>query len=325
MEQILNMKYAYEDLSDDQFERLVIFLCQRIHGIAVQGFAKGPDGGKDAKFIGTSENYPSQRSPWSGTVIIQAKHTNGFNKHFSESDFYSRNSKTNILAVEIIKIKKLIQNNKLTHYMLFSNRRLPSNVEDEIIEYISQECGLPISSIALFGIEQLEIWLKRFPDAAIDADLDPIDCPLIISPDDLSEVVYALHRQWGEKCEKTDIPPTPRIPYARKNKINNMSSQYADELIKKYLKETSQINNFLSDPINKELLGLYEAVVEEFQLKIIAKRKEFTLFDDIINYIADLLINRDPVLKKHKKITRSMLFYMYWNCDIGSEKDAETN
>jgi hypothetical protein len=60
------MKYAYEDLSPDQFESLVVLLCQRVLGISVQGFAKGPDGGRDAKFIGTAELHPSKASPWSG-------------------------------------------------------------------------------------------------------------------------------------------------------------------------------------------------------------------------------------------------------------------
>ena len=40
------MKFDYEDLSDAQFETLVVFLCQRLLGISVQGFAKGPDGGR---------------------------------------------------------------------------------------------------------------------------------------------------------------------------------------------------------------------------------------------------------------------------------------
>ena len=53
------MKYAYEDLSDAQFERLIVLLCQRLLGIAVQGFAAGPDGGRDAKFVGTAELHRS--------------------------------------------------------------------------------------------------------------------------------------------------------------------------------------------------------------------------------------------------------------------------
>ncbi len=45
------MKYSYEDLSDGQFEDLIIHIGQRIFGIGVQGFSEGPDGGRDAKFV----------------------------------------------------------------------------------------------------------------------------------------------------------------------------------------------------------------------------------------------------------------------------------
>lgn len=77
------MKYAYENLSDGQFETLIVFLCQHLLGISAQGFAKGPDGGRDAKFVGTAELHPSKAAPWVGTTIIQGKHTN-----FSESELF---------------------------------------------------------------------------------------------------------------------------------------------------------------------------------------------------------------------------------------------
>ena len=101
------MKFAYEDMSDDQFEKLIVFLCQHLLGISVQGFAKGPDGGRDAKFVGTSELHPSKAAPWVGTTIIQAKHTNGYNRNFSEPDFFSTKSANTVLAKEIPRIKKL--------------------------------------------------------------------------------------------------------------------------------------------------------------------------------------------------------------------------
>jgi hypothetical protein len=66
------MKYAYENLGDEQFENLVVCLCQHLFGVSVQGFAKGPDGGRDAKFVGTAEMHPSKANPWVGTTIIQA-------------------------------------------------------------------------------------------------------------------------------------------------------------------------------------------------------------------------------------------------------------
>lgn len=118
------MKFDYEDLSDAQFETLVVFLCQRLLGISVQGFAKRPDGGRDAKFVGTAELHPRRAAPWVGATIIQAKHTNGYNRNFSESDFFSTTAQNTVLGKEIPRVKKLRENKQIDHYVLFANRRL---------------------------------------------------------------------------------------------------------------------------------------------------------------------------------------------------------
>ena len=321
------MKFAYEDLSDDQFEVLIVLLCQRLLGIAVQGFAKGPDGGRDAKFVGTAELHPSKAAPWVGTVIVQAKHTNGYNRSFSELDFYSTSSSNTVVGKEVPRIKKLRDAKQLDHYMLFANRRLTGNSETEIRDHIAAECGVPASSIYLCGLEQLELWLKRFPEVAQEANLDAVDSPLIVSPDDLAEVVQALARQKDGLTALLDDPPTVRVTYEEKNALNNMTAAYAKEQRRKYLKETAQIRTFLAAPENIELLRMYESVVDEFQLKILAKRKDYQTFDEIMEYLVDLLFNRDPVLRQHahKRLTRAILFYMYWNCDIGEVGDAAAN
>ncbi len=321
------MKYAYEDLSDEQFEKLIVFLCQRLLGISVQGFAKGPDGGRDGKFVGTAELHPSKAAPWVGTTIIQAKHTNGYNRNFSEPDFYSATGMSNVLGEEIPRIQKLRANKQLDHYMLFANRRLAGNAEGEIRGYIAKQCGIPEESIYLCGLEQLESWLKNFPDVPKLANLDPVDSPLIVSPDDLAEVVQALARQKGEVSAVLDDPPTMRVKYEQKNALNNMSAEYAKAQRKRYLIETTQIRTFLAAPENLELLRMYESVVDEFQLKIIAKRKDYQTFDEVMEYLVDLLFSRDPILRQHahKRLTRAVLFYMYWNCDIGEVGDAETD
>lgn len=321
------MKFAYEDLSDDQFEVLIVLLCQRLLGIAVQGFAKGPDGGRDAKFVGTAELHPSKAAPWVGTVIVQAKHTNGYNRSFSELDFYSTSSSNTVVGKEVPRIKKLREAKQLDHYMLFANRRLTGNSETEIRDHIAAECGVPASSIYLCGLEQLELWLKRFPEVAQEANLDAVDSPLIVSPDDLAEVVQALARQKDGLTALLDDPPTVRVTYEEKNALNNMTAAYAKEQRRKYLKETAQIRTFLAAPENIELLRMYESVVDEFQLKILAKRKDYQTFDEVMEYLVDLLFNRDPVLRQHahKRLTRAILFYMYWNCDIGEVDDAAAN
>ena len=319
------MKFAYEDLSDTQFERLIIFLCQHLLGISVQGFSEGPDGGRDAKFVGTAELHPSKTAPWNGTTIIQAKHTNGYNRSFSESDFFSENSDKNVIGKEISRVIKLRKNSQLDNYMLFANRRLSGNAESKIRRHIAKKCEIKDESIYLCGTEQLEIFMKKFSDIPKWAELDPIDSPLIVSPDELAEIVESLANQMNVVSAALYATPRTRVTYEQKNEINNMSDEYAEAQRRKYLKETKIITDFLAAPENFELLGRYQSVVDEFQLKIISKRKNYQSFDDVMEYIVDLLFGRDPVLRQHKRITRAILFYMYWNCDIGENGDVEAD
>lgn len=94
------MKYAYEDLSDTQFENLVVLLCQRLLGISVQGFSKVPDGGRDAKFVGTAELHPSKAAPWrdhhhsSRTQLMDIT-------AFSLTDFFSTVNSSTVLGEEL--------------------------------------------------------------------------------------------------------------------------------------------------------------------------------------------------------------------------------
>jgi hypothetical protein len=293
--------------------------------MGVQGFAKGVDGGRDAKFVGTAELLPSKSAPWVGTIIAQAKHSSGYNRSFSEGDFFNPKSKNTVIGKEVPRIVKLRNAKQLDHYMLFANRRLTGNAESDIRTHLSKTCGLPESSIMLCGTELLESWLKEFSDVPGIANLDPVDSPLIVSPDDLSEVVQAFARHMAGVLATLAVPPTPRIPYEEKNGINKMSGEYAKGLRMRYLKDTAQVKIFLAAPENDELLKMYESVVEEFQFKIISKRKDYQSFDEVMEYLLDLLFGRDPLLRANKKLTRVMLFYMYWNCDIGEGEDAETN
>lgn len=320
------MKYAYENMSEEQFELLVLAICKKLLGISVQGFAKGPDGGRDAKFHGVAELHPSKADPWRGITVVQAKHTNGYNRSFSESDFFNPNSENTVIGKEKPRIQGLRSKGQLDNYMIFSNRRLTGNTETEIRSHISKTCNIPESSLYLVGIEQIESYLKDFPEIIDQVKLDPVDSPLIVSPNDLAEVIEALARQKDVLVAAAAKPPVPRVDYETKNALNNMTPEYAKEQRKRFLKETAVIDAFLSAPENFELTSLYESITEEFHLKILSKKKDYQTFDEIMEYLFDLLISRDPILRKrhHKRLTRVMLFYMYWNCDIGITENAST-
>lgn len=319
------MKYAYENLSPGQFETLVTLICQELLGISVQEFATGRDGGRDARFEGTAQLHPSTSGPWNGRVIIQAKHTNGLNKSFTESDFYSPTSKSCVVLTELPRIMKLRDDGELDHYMLFANRRLTGDGESTIRRAIAAAAGLPTESVYLCGVEQIELLLKRFREISKIAEIDPIDSPLIVSPEDIAEIVSALALRKDKITAVLDDPPTERVDLATKDRLNGMSDEYSRMLRRKYLKDTEQIRQFLAAPENAELLQAYEAAVDEFELRIIAHRKDYQSFDQVMDYLITLLFDRDPVLRQihHKRLTRALLFYMYWNCDIGSKGDED--
>lgn len=317
------MMYQYQDIHDSDFEKLVIYICSEILGEGVQGFSKGADGGKDGKFCGTANLYPSKASPWQGTTIIQAKHTTGINKHFLESDFYSINSKTCIINEEIEKIITLIKNEDLNNYILFANRNLTGGAQPVIKQYISEQTGLKIENIAILGIDDLDKWLARFPHIANMANLTPLTISPIIRPDKLAEVIVHFSETFDATFKKRDFTPVERTSYEEKNELNNITDDLVQFFNRNYMSYAHQVADFLDDPQNAQLNELYSEAFEEFQLRFVIPKqqsKELIYFDHIFNELVELLLSRDYVLSTNIKLTRIMVFYMYWHCDIGKSK-----
>jgi hypothetical protein len=315
------MSYAYEDLDDAQFERLIVECARKLFGIAVQSFATGVDGGRDARFEGTAERFPSTAAPWTGLTIVQAKHTNATNVHYSDSGFSSE-ADTSTLTAEIARIKNLVSANEVDNYILFANRRLGANTHEAIKKRTAADTGLDTKRIFLSGTEYLNNLLNIYPDVVNLARIDPVDGPLLVSSSDLAEVILGIAREFDLQLLNADSMVVDRVTYAEKNALNNMSLEFAKTLSDRYLQYSTQIDRFLANPANVTVRELYESAVEDFQLKIVAHRKEFQSFDKVFNYLIDLLVSRDVVLSRHRKLLRAVLFYMYWHCDIGEAQDA---
>jgi hypothetical protein len=315
------MKFAYEDLSDGQFEELTVLICQQLLGIGVQGFSSGPDGGRDGRFHGVAQLLPSSTKPWHGKVIIQAKHTSGYNRTFGDADFFSETSTTSVMHHEFPRIKRLRQDGELDHYLLFSNRRLSAGVESKLRSAISMECGLPEESVFIVGVQNIETYLKQFPHLAAELPLTPWNLPLIIRPEDLAEAVEAIADVWD--ADTTFAPPEERISFEEKNAANGVHAAYAKSWRSRYLKDSTQIQAFLADPRNDHARQRYEDAAAEIDLKMLAHSTEEDNLPLIVEGILDQLFSRDPVLSKHKRLTRSIVFFMYWSCDIGkTARDA---
>ena len=314
------MKYQYHDLSPSQFEDLVIGICEELFGIGVQGFTDGKDGGRDARFEGVAQIFPSRVEPWCGITIIQAKHTSDINRSFSESDFFGNSSAQ--IDKEIVKVKGLFLKGELDNYILFSNRKLSANKNEEILNEIAKKTGLDKFNIYLMGIDNIERYLKRFPHAVESANLNVFDEPLKITPDELAEVIeiFAKNREIYPSFNELDnVKEIKRKKFLEKNKNNKLSDEYA-KLIKKQMFRDGhydEITNFLNHPDNSELKRLYEETVEEFKMKIIVYRDDYESFEKVLVYMYDRLISRDPDLRRNRRITEVFLHYMYYFCDIG--------
>ena len=313
------MKYAYHDLYDLQFERLVVEICHEILGPGIQEFASGPDGGRDAKFEGTAKDFPSDAQPYSGKFIIQAKHTENPTAKTSDAEF-SGPGESSLISKEIVRLTKLSKAGEVEHYILFTNRRSPATPTVKVAERLRKESG--VDSADLVGIERLERWLKTYPQAASRSEVTPFDAPLRVSPDELATVIQHFVDQKDEVA--TDVEEASRIRRTKlveKNQVNGLSEAYAT-LIRKYIKDFGQIKTFLASPDNIALQVTYISAADEFQSAILSHWDDERTFDRVLDYLFQQLVDRDPDLAKQKRATRAVLYYMYWNCDIGKDSSA---
>lgn len=325
------MSFPYEDLYHIQFEHLVHEICMIVFGVATCRFSEGRDGGRDAKFVGTAQCYPSKTSPWKDTTIIQAKHTSTPGRSFSDADFFTKSSRSAVLIKESARIRALRETGEMNNYLLVSNRKLSAGAEAEIRSYLAKTVGLSEEAIGLCGVEQLDGWLKSPPFHGIrsNSNFSSLHLPLVTDPKDIARIIMAMAENKALFSKVVASPPTERVFYQEKNETNNMSETYARLQWTKYLKYVQQIKCFLAEPENEanNILDTYQIVVDEFQLRITSERARFTSFDKVIEHLAEeLYLSSNDIFRQHKPLTRAMLFYMYWNCDIGEKPSyASTN
>lgn len=301
------MKYPLERLTDTEFEKLVALICHKVLGAGTVIFSVGKDGGKDARFNGKANDFPSKTKPWEGKIVIQAKHTQRANASCSDSDFQS------ILKTSVIPaINKLKKNNELDYYLLFTNRKL-SGLQDAKIEDVFDKNTK--TENRLIGLETIELWLEQFPFIAKTLNLNKLLLPLNFDEEDLKHIVISFSNFDKQKGELSKIPENRDIE--NKNKLNELSKEYFDNVIKRNLIYFEQIRAFLMDPINKRYLEKYNNTIDDINEEITIHRDEFEKFDLIFNYLFKFIIGNNEELTSKRRLVRLFLHYMYYNCDIG--------
>ena len=311
------MDYRLELLDESTFEDLVNTISQKILGTGVISFSQGKDGGRDGKFTGTADNYPSSSAPWSGKFIIQAKHTNNPIASCSDSDFVK------IVKDEIIKIKKLKEAGDIDCYMLFTNRKYSGVKGEELLKKIVTETGVERSVIIGIGTIN-DRYLNQHKEIVRQYRLDLHHIPFDFSDEEIKDIILAFKQQLPsiENVINTEVERIKRdfsfIDKKEKNKKNRLGEEYfKNEIAAKSLMDFEKIERFLASPQNEEIKDYYFDVVSELSNLITIKRDIFDAFEDIFLFIYKMVCDGSKDLKGTKRHVTTFLHYMYYNCEIG--------
>jgi hypothetical protein len=312
------MDYRLENLSDDDFEKLVNTLCQKILGTGVVDFSKGRDGGRDGRFLGTANKFPSETEKWNGRFIIQAKHTEDYKASCSDKPFYGNES--SIVNKEVIKLNKLLQEGEvIDNYLIFTNRKETESRENAV-QYIKEKTG--ILNVDIIGKATIHRWLSQHDDIAKQFKLGIYALPLQLTEFDIKDVIVAFGKHTNVIQKIAVINDELLIAKDKegkggKNELNNLSATYYKNQIKnKSLQYFAQIDDFLQN--DSDYANIYYNFADELSNKIEVKRENFDKFEEVFMYLYDLIFEANRIdLNKDRRLIWIFLHHLYFNCHIG--------
>jgi len=303
------MKYPLYNLNEKRFEKLVAMICQEILGLGTVVFASGKDGGRDAKFTGTAQQFPDSDNPWTGKFIIQAKFTENPIASCSDSTFGT------ILNNELPKVKKLKESGFVDYYLLFTNRKL-TGLRDPILEKrIDEEVGV---QARLLGLESIDLLLEQNPVVAKRMELSKLLMPLEFYEEDLRTLIVSFSSTDIKSISKYSCDDFTLISKEEKNRLNNLTADYYNNYLKRSVADFGKIDSFLNDPQNDDLKRKYDNTVSDIQGEILAYRDEYETFDQILHHLGRLIQeSSNSDLMRDRRLISVFLHYMYFCCDIG--------
>ena len=313
------MDYQLYNLDEKQFENMVNTICQKILGTGVVTFSPGKDGGRDGKFTGTAQNYPSANDCWKGKFIIQAKHTINPIASCSDRDFEK------LVDKEIEKIKILKSNGDIDNYLLFTNRKYSGVKGEAILKKITSETG--VSNSAIIGKELINNqYLNPNKDIVRLYNLHMVSIPFDFSDEEIREIIIAFKEQLPDyqieiKTKSDQLKyDFSHIKKEDKNTKNKLSEEYyIQHILGSSLMQFDTIEKFLNDPINEELKEYYFDTANELNQIISLKRDDFDAFEELFVYIYQLISGGVASLKGAKRHITTFLHYMYVECLIGKK------
>ncbi len=319
---VLSMaRFPYHRLpSEYAFQDLVWDVCRFLLGEGVEKFAKGKDAGRDGRFAGRANRFPSEDDPLTGKFIIQAKWIQEESASFSDPSFQRL-----LLKEEAPKAKKLLQAGELDHWLIMSNRRRPAIASTKLENDLRKAVGC--KTVYLRGTEELDGWLQDLPYVVRRYDLEALLIPFRVEPIELREVIDALHAHRSvdltSLSSRWDFEGYAGIE--KKNDINELTDRYFKGSIRDQSEQFfGSIKAFLENPRNWSLSQRYHEAAAEIQAKSMAFRGRFGSFDIVIEQLCEAITSTGgPAFQQagRKRLLRVLLHYMYANCDLGQKSE----
>lgn len=308
-------QYLFHVMYWQEFEDLVRGLGMRLLGPSLSGFKPGPDGGRDARFEGIPERWPSGQGQEHGQYVLQSKHSSREGSCCSDDDFKGT------LRKEIRKVKLLIAAKELSHYLVFTNRTKPAAEDETFRKNFGKVKGL--QKAWLIGREDLQMLLTEHGDLW-DRYEEDVKNPVRFNRDDLVQIIhdFAAFVTSGKGQAPSESLTTLKLE--EKNKLNRISEAYFSDLRRHSMPQFEQIRTFLENPRNEEALNLYRDTVDELrgQLRTMLSQSTISRIEEGFDQIRDQFIANDEKLRTKRRWVRVFLDYMYSNCDIGQNVEA---
>jgi len=285
-----------------------------ILGIGTISFSPGKDGGRDGRFTGTASRFPSEAAPATGKFVIQSKHTSVPGASCSDSAFQT------LFKAELPKVTALVKDHELDYYLLFTNRGLTAGIEKKLVKDISKIKG--VKGAWIVADDPIRQHLDSNPAVWKSMGFQQA-LTFRFVPEDLNEVVRAFHAAVTKgSAQFSSASNFDFVEKETKNAVNGLSKSYYEYMKRDSLPSFGRIKDFLQDERNAELRGFYHDAADELKQKIITFRAGFHNFDEVLTHVFDLIISDNEALRGKKRLVRTFLHYMYFDCDIGDHAEA---
>ncbi len=174
-------------------------------------------------------------------------------------------------------------------------------------------CGL--GKISLKEQRERKKQLKRgvYNDRQVDEEE-----PIRFDWYDLTEIIEALSLYLEDLDISADKYDFGSMDIEKKNRLNDLGKDYFMYMQQDHEPYFQRIDEFIKNPVNKNIVDLYYGIVEELKAKIAANQQNFKNFESLlINFLDQFIENATFRMGKKKKVVQILISYMYFNCDIG--------